>query len=61
MLIGQPALHPALAEDVPALAGNLTEKHWPGPLTVIVKARESLRIDLGGPTGRSASGCPTTS
>jgi len=51
VLIGDPALIRALAEDVPEPAGNLTEKHWPGPLTVIVKARDSLRIDLGETNG----------
>ncbi|WP_217428216.1 L-threonylcarbamoyladenylate synthase [Microlunatus speluncae] len=51
VLIGDPALIRALAEDVPESAGQLTEKHWPGPLTVIVKARESLRIDLGETNG----------
>ncbi|GAB3756117.1 L-threonylcarbamoyladenylate synthase [Microlunatus parietis] len=47
VLIGDASLIRALADDVPELVGPLTEKHWPGPLTVIVKARDSLRIDLG--------------
>ncbi len=51
VLIGEPALIRALSEDVPELAVNLTEKHWPGALTVIVKARDSLRVDLGETNG----------
>lgn len=51
VLIGEPALIRALADEVPPLAGNLTEKHWPGPLTVIVTARDSLRMDLGETNG----------
>ncbi|MFC7621789.1 L-threonylcarbamoyladenylate synthase [Microlunatus sp. GCM10028923] len=47
VLIGDASLIRALGEDVPELVTPLTEKHWPGALTVIVKARESLRIDLG--------------
>lgn len=47
VLIGDASLIRALADEVPELVGPLTEKHWPGPLTVIVKARDSLRIDLG--------------
>ncbi|HLT62094.1 MAG TPA: L-threonylcarbamoyladenylate synthase [Microlunatus sp.] len=47
VLIGDPALIRALADEVPETATRLSEKHWPGALTVIVKARESVRIDLG--------------
>lgn len=47
VLISDAAMVKALAVDVPDQATQLIEKHWPGPLTVILKVQKSLKIDLG--------------
>jgi L-threonylcarbamoyladenylate synthase len=47
VLIGDPSALDALAVDVPDLARTLTEKFWPGPLTLILHAQPSLTWDLG--------------
>lgn len=41
----------ALAEHVPESLDTLLEAHWPGPLTVIVRARPQLGWDLGDTNG----------
>jgi L-threonylcarbamoyladenylate synthase len=47
VLIGEPSLIRALAVDVPEVAKELIERHWPGPLTIICRMQPSLRMDLG--------------
>lgn len=47
VLIGDPEVLDAYAKDVPAAARILAERHWPGPLTLILSAQNSLRMDLG--------------
>ncbi len=47
VLIGDGAMLKALAQDVPDTAEQLIAQHWPGPLTVIVKAAPKLKMDLG--------------
>lgn len=47
VLIGDPEVLDAYAKDVPAAARILAERHWPGPLTLILSAQSSLRMDLG--------------
>ncbi len=47
VLIGDSSALDALAVDVPDLARALTEKFWPGPLTLILHAQPSLTWDLG--------------
>lgn len=43
----------ALAGEVSAACRRLTERFWPGPLTVVVERRLGLSLDLGGPDDRS--------
>ncbi len=47
VLIGDPEVVDAYAVDVPAAARILMSRHWPGPLTLILSAQSSLRMDLG--------------
>lgn len=47
VLIGDVSALDALAVDVPDLARVLTEKFWPGPLTLVLHAQPSLTWDLG--------------
>jgi len=61
VLIGESTLIRALAVDVPEMAKDLVEKHWPGALTVICHIQPSLRMDLGETEGPSPFGCRITS
>jgi L-threonylcarbamoyladenylate synthase len=46
-----------VAEPLDAAAGQLAERFWPGPLTLVVPRRSSFVADLGGPpTARSTVG-----
>lgn len=47
VLIGDSSALDALAVDVPDVARVLTEKFWPGPLTIVLNAQPSLSWDLG--------------
>lgn len=47
VLIGDVSALDALAVDVPDVARVLTEKFWPGPLTLVMHAQPSLTWDLG--------------
>jgi tRNA threonylcarbamoyl adenosine modification protein (Sua5/YciO/YrdC/YwlC family) len=47
VLIGDPEVIDAYTADVPAAARILMSRHWPGPLTLILSAQPSLRMDLG--------------
>jgi tRNA threonylcarbamoyl adenosine modification protein (Sua5/YciO/YrdC/YwlC family) len=47
VLIGDSSALDALAVDVPDVARVLTEKFWPGPLTLVLHAQPSLTWDLG--------------
>ena len=58
VLIGDEAVLPALAEDIPDTAHELVARHWPGPLTVICRAQPSLRMDLGETHGTIAVRVP---
>lgn len=48
----------ALAEDLPESIDSLLDEYWPGPLTVIVRARPSLGWDLGDTNGTVALRIP---
>ena len=48
----------ALAENVPEVVEKLVKQFWPGGLTVIVEARESLAWDLGETRGTVALRMP---
>lgn len=54
---GMPTLD-ALAEDVPDAARTLVKAFWPGALTLILPARESLNWDLGDTHGTVALRMP---
>jgi L-threonylcarbamoyladenylate synthase len=58
VLIGEPSPIRALAADIPDEARQLVAKHWPGPLTVILKRQPSLRMDLGETEGTVALRVP---
>jgi L-threonylcarbamoyladenylate synthase len=58
VLIGEPSLIRALATDIPDAARELVGKHWPGPLTVILKRQPSLKMDLGDAEGTVALRVP---
>ncbi len=47
VLIGDAEVLEAYTKDVPAAARLLANRYWPGPLTLILEAQPSLRMDLG--------------
>ncbi len=47
VLVAEVAMVRALATDVDDRLHRLAEAFWPGALTVILRARDSLRMDLG--------------
>ena len=49
----------SLADDVPAPLAGLMDRHWPGPLTVVVpRARTSGRPQVGGDRDTIGVRCP---
>ena len=56
VLIGDPSDVAELAEDPPAALTELTQRHWPGPLTVVLPRRKTLDWTLGGGGGASGAG-----
>lgn len=58
VLIAEPAVLMALGRDIPEPAKRLAEKHWPGPLTLILHAQASLQMDLGETQGTIAVRVP---
>lgn len=58
VLIGEPSLIRALATDIPDGARELVARHWPGPLTIILKRQPSLKMDLGETEGTVALRVP---
>jgi len=58
VLIGESTLIRALAVDVPEMAKDLVEKHWPGALTASCHIQPSLRMDLGETEGTIALRVP---
>ncbi|MBA4247778.1 MAG: threonylcarbamoyl-AMP synthase [Microbacterium sp.] len=57
LIPGIPTLN-ALAETVPDVVDRLVKEFWPGGLTIIVEARESLAWDLGETRGTVALRMP---
>jgi L-threonylcarbamoyladenylate synthase len=47
VLVGEPDDVHRLAADVPPLAAELVERWWPGPLTLVLRRRPHLDVDLG--------------
>lgn len=58
VLIADPAVMMALGRDIPEPAKRLAERHWPGPLTIILHAQPSLQMDLGETRGTIAVRVP---
>ena len=51
VLVSDAGLVKALAQDVPSAANDLMAAHWPGALTLILRATSSLQMDLGDTDG----------
>jgi L-threonylcarbamoyladenylate synthase len=51
LLVATPEMLPQVAREVPDLARRLVAAFWPGPLTLILPAREDLPALLSGGTG----------
>jgi L-threonylcarbamoyladenylate synthase len=51
VLVGDPAMLPQVAGEVPAAGARLLARFWPGPLTLILPAREGLPELLTGGSG----------
>ncbi|MGJ6979382.1 L-threonylcarbamoyladenylate synthase [Aestuariimicrobium soli] len=58
VLISDAIMLGSLAQEVPEAAATLTAAHWPGALTVILKAQSSLGMDLGETAGTIAVRVP---
>ena len=58
VLIAEPAMLAALTDDVPYFVSRLADKFWPGALTLIVRAQDSLDFDLGETDGTVAVRVP---
>ncbi|WP_392508736.1 L-threonylcarbamoyladenylate synthase [Naumannella halotolerans] len=58
VLVADPEVAMALATDVPPAARELMERFWPGPLTLVLTAQRSLRLDLGDADGTVAIRIP---
>lgn len=58
VLIADPSVLKALADDVPEAAKDLVQALWPGALTIICHAKSSLRMDLGETRGTVAVRVP---
>ena len=51
LLVDSRAMVAAIAADVPAHAGELMERHWPGALTLVVRAGDRVPVDVTAGTG----------
>ncbi len=58
VLIGDVRTLDGLADEVPDTVRELVAKHWPGPLTIILRAQPSLQWDLGETRGTVALRMP---
>ena len=58
VLVGSVRTLDGLVEEVPDDARALVERFWPGPLTLVVRAAESLAWDLGDTRGTVAVRMP---
>ncbi|MGI8491817.1 MAG: L-threonylcarbamoyladenylate synthase [Acidimicrobiales bacterium] len=47
-----------LVAEWPAVARRLVERHWPGPLTIVLRRRPELAWDLGGDGTTIGVRCP---
>jgi tRNA threonylcarbamoyl adenosine modification protein (Sua5/YciO/YrdC/YwlC family) len=46
-MVSDPGMLKLLAEDIPAPAELLVNAFWPGPLTLVLRSRPDLRMELG--------------
>lgn len=58
VLIAERSMLRALAADVPSGALALARRHWPGALTIVLKAQRTLRLELGETGGTVAVRVP---
>lgn len=58
VLVAEPSMLRALAAEVPEAAAALAKAHWPGALTLIVKAQRTLKLELGETGGTVAVRVP---
>ncbi|MES9210030.1 L-threonylcarbamoyladenylate synthase [Cutibacterium acnes] len=58
VLVSDSVALPALCQHIPAGAKALAEKYWPGGLTLVLRAQESLGMDLGETNGTLAVRVP---
>ena len=58
VLVGAVATLDGLAAQVPEVARRLVEAHWPGPLTLVLRAVDTLAWDLGETRGTVAVRMP---
>lgn len=58
VLIGVAATLDALGTEIPDWARTLANRHWPGPLTLVLRQQSSLRWDLGETRGTVAVRMP---
>ena len=58
VLIGDVRTVDGLADDIPDVVREMVTAHWPGPLTVILRAQPSLQWDLGETGGTVALRMP---
>lgn len=58
VLVAEPSMLRAVADDVPQPAAELAKAFWPGPLTLILKAQPKGGMDLGETRGTVAVRVP---
>ncbi|WP_408640138.1 L-threonylcarbamoyladenylate synthase [Cutibacterium equinum] len=58
VLVSDAVALPALCQHIPEAAEALAQKYWPGGLTLILRAQESLGMDLGQTNGTLAVRVP---
>jgi L-threonylcarbamoyladenylate synthase len=51
LLVDSRAMVAAIAADVPVAAGELMQRHWPGALTLVVRAGDRVPADVTAGTG----------
>ncbi len=61
LLVGETSWLEQLAGDITPGAKRLIDRHWPGPLTLVLSAAEGVRPELKGPRGTIAVRQPGSS
>lgn len=51
VLVDSPAMVERLVAELPDMARELMRRHWPGPLTLVLRARPDLPVEVTGGTG----------